>query len=1056
LIANQSPVTTQLPRVNETLPFLNTESSTPDGDDDLFERVAADFLAKFRLGATPDAEAYATQFPELAEEIRELFPTMLAIERVKLEREHSSGGQATLGAKRIERLGDFHILREIGRGGMGIVFEAEQESLERHVALKVLPPNALHDDSHVRRFHREARTAAALHHTNIVPVFGVGFDDGLHYYVMQLIDGAGLDQRFKSPERKPMPPVEAATIVRQVADAVQYAHDHHILHRDIKPANVLLDRGGNVWITDFGLAQALERDETRTDHVAGTLRYMAPERLRGVADERSDQYSLGITLYELATGSRAFEGSNSGELLRSIADVDPIAARTLVPSLPRDLETIIQKSIAKDAAHRYPSVRAFADDLTRFCEGRPIQARPVGAIERTWRWSRRNPALAAALGSVAALIVLIGVMLSVGYYRAKTQAQNLETAFISQRAALQSERAALDGERKARQSAESITQLALLGLDSVFDSFAPSTPYTVSLTTGDASAVGAEGSDAENEGEALLLPAQSRVSPEAAAALEQLLPIYEQLAEETGQDPRVQRRAASAQHRLGIISRQLGNNDAALAALLSAEKKLEQVSKSVSPADPTLRLDYARLLNDLGELERQMFRGNDSEASHARALALLASAPREQLTSDELLELARTHFQLGKRQPFFGGGPGRNNGGDNPRDRNGPGRDNRPPQNGPPGQGFGSNTSAESTGSVRPESGGEPLPEFRPPGNPNDDGNRDRDDDRDGNRGRDDDREDGRGRDSGGRDGVPPQGGGPAGRGWELDQEYRQHLETAISILIAFPDAARDTRVTLLLAQCYRERSKQWRRDETELRDRDRESATVLLSQLIDESPQVREFRFELAETQSDFDPLWWPEDRLPIAEERLTQALTLAVGLVADAADIPAYQALETQVREKLASVFLRTQRREQAREMLTAAIDRQNSLARQFPESFFNVVWAARLSLALSELLVADGNSAEAIKLLKKTSASVEPYVAPWERRDNPGQDFTALTLAGIYFQLGRLLDRSGDAAAAAEYREKAEKLGPSGWQGRRPPFDRPREAERPTTAAAPNGNE
>jgi len=532
----------------------NPPRLTADSDEDLFDVVAAEFLARRRRGEHPSLEEYAERYPEFAAEIRELFPTMLAIERMKVVKEHSSDGRASLGARQLTRLGDFRIIREVGRGGMGIVYEAEQESLDRRVALKVLPPNALLDESHVRRFHREARTAAALHHTNIVPVFGVGEAEGLHFYVMQLIDGAPLDRLFLGSDQQRLDPRRAADLIRRIALAVQYAHDHKTLHRDIKPANILLDRNDDVWITDFGLAQALERDETASDHLGGTLRYMAPERFRGQCDEPSDQYALGITLYELVAGARAFDGVSSGALLQRIVEQEPTPIRALAPETPRDLQTIIEKAIAKSPAHRYRSVGEFAADLRNFLDGRPILARPISAPERLWRWCLRNRPLAASLASVALLLVVVAGMATLGYYRARRLNRNLEQTLTQRNEALTQEQAAREREsialtnernarsqeRRAREAAEALSRLALEGLDQVFDEFAPTAPYTVALP------VAGMGDGAPDDGgEGLLLPPQTSVSPQVAGALERLLPLYQRLADETAQDPRVRLRAAS-------------------------------------------------------------------------------------------------------------------------------------------------------------------------------------------------------------------------------------------------------------------------------------------------------------------------------------------------------------------------------------------------------------------------------------------------------------------------------------------------------------------------------
>jgi len=291
---------------------------------DPLELLAAEYMERLRLGQRPSIEDYAAQHPDLAAEIRDLFPTIAVTERLKARQARSSDGRATLGPAQLERLGDFRLIREIGRGGMGVVFEAEQESLGRRVAVKVLPRQVLLDEKHLKRFEREARIAANLHHTNIVEVFGVGEQDGFHYYVMQYIRGAGLDAIISrlaklvhnpaSDQPRQSPTADSdeamadgaarglvgsefdgrlgshywqsvARIGLQAAEALNYAHSLKTLHRDIKPANLLLDTQGTVWLADFGLAKAAQSDDiSLSKDLVGTLRYMAPEQFRGNTD----------------------------------------------------------------------------------------------------------------------------------------------------------------------------------------------------------------------------------------------------------------------------------------------------------------------------------------------------------------------------------------------------------------------------------------------------------------------------------------------------------------------------------------------------------------------------------------------------------------------------------------------------------------------------------------------------------------------------------------------------------------------------------------------------
>jgi WD40 repeat protein len=342
---------------------------------------------------------------------------------------------------RLGSLGDFRIIGEIGRGGMGVVYEAMQLGLSRRVALKVLLSAAALDPRHVQRFEVEARTAAGLHHPNIVPVYATGSDQGIPYYAMQFIEGrdlarviAGLrrqrrkdgtegDRRLptvSSPLELPGPTFAraAAQLARQAADALECAHGHGVLHRDVKPSNLLIDDIGRLWITDFGLARIRGSLElTRTGDALGTPRYMSPEQAvgrRSPLDGRTDIYSLGATIYELLTLRPAFAGDDRLDVLRRIAEEEPIAPRRIDPTIPVDLETIVVKAMAKEPSDRYATAADMADDLGRFLDGRPIRGRRQTIIDRAVRWTRRHRGLVSGL--VAAGLLLV-VLLALGGWR---------------------------------------------------------------------------------------------------------------------------------------------------------------------------------------------------------------------------------------------------------------------------------------------------------------------------------------------------------------------------------------------------------------------------------------------------------------------------------------------------------------------------------------------------------------------------------------------------------------------------------------------------------------
>ncbi len=500
---------------------------------DLVVELAEEFVDRYRNRERPSLKEYTDRYPECADEIREVLPAMALIENIavadeSVASESTEAGQSSPGNLPVpEQFGDYRVIREIGHGGMGLVYEAEQLSLGRHVALKILPLQMVHDPRQLKRFEREARAAARLHHTNIVPVFGVGEHNGTAYYAMQFIVGLGLDEviaelRHITPFNAGQPSIppggevrvsrhgtSAADIARslvtgrfergathvtapeceirateaiksdeikscerpenaagvtpgtdslgspgsahsslsmsgsssavlpgtrsrcashrsrlstywhsvaqvglQVAEALAYAHDQGVLHRDIKPSNLLLDTRGTVWITDFGLAKTDDqKDLTQPGDVLGTIRYMPPEAFAGVTDARSDLYALGMTLYELLALRPAFGEKDRNRLLNHVMHEAPPALSSLNRQIPRDLVTIVQKSIEREPAHRYASAREMAADLQRFLDDEPIRARPISKAERLVRWCKRNRAIA-ALASSLLLAMFLGTVVS--------------------------------------------------------------------------------------------------------------------------------------------------------------------------------------------------------------------------------------------------------------------------------------------------------------------------------------------------------------------------------------------------------------------------------------------------------------------------------------------------------------------------------------------------------------------------------------------------------------------------------------------------------------------
>jgi serine/threonine protein kinase len=437
--------------------------------------VLEEYRALLEAGQRTDREAFLARHPELG---LGLADCLAGLELIHAVAPALSGTRAALpdsypADALHEPLGDFHILREVGRGGMGVVYEAEQRSLGRRVALKVLPFAATMDPRHLQRFKNEAQAAAQLHHTNIVPVHFIGCERGVHFYAMQFIEGYTLADLIadlrgqrqgavskpppspsphsdptvdvppsppiespalskanpetrpaagRSTERSPTDPTCFRTVAEfgiQAAEALDCAHQQGIVHRDIKPANLLVDRAGRLWVTDFGLAQVQQGEDglTLTGDLVGTLRYMSPEQAlakRAVIDHRTDIYSLGITLYELLTLQSAFDGQDRQELLRQVAFEEPRRPRQINRSIPVELETIVLKAIEKNPADRYATARELADDLQHWLDDRPIRARRPSWSARLGRWCRRHKALVSA--GVTALPVAAAVLAgSVGW-----------------------------------------------------------------------------------------------------------------------------------------------------------------------------------------------------------------------------------------------------------------------------------------------------------------------------------------------------------------------------------------------------------------------------------------------------------------------------------------------------------------------------------------------------------------------------------------------------------------------------------------------------------------
>jgi serine/threonine protein kinase/tetratricopeptide (TPR) repeat protein len=453
-------------------------------DNPQMAQALKEYLASLEGGARLDPKVFAARFPELGEELYDHLMNLELMQRAASDmRPMACSNSLQLVA---QTLGDFHILREVGRGGMGVVYEAVQLSLGRRVALKILAQSGEVDEKRLKRFKNEVLAAAQLHHPNIAPVYAVGCEGGLHYFAMQFIEGqtlaavmallrdrvainlwcrTGADAPTVTLNHDGSPPADAgdtpypgpygattpdrdlpaielsnqyclhrrayhrmvARIGIEAALALEHAHQLGVIHRDIKPGNLMLDHSGHLWVTDFGLARlASEVGPTVTGDFIGTLRYMSPEQAlarRGLLDQRTDIYSLGATLYELATLKPALTALDRAESFRQIAFEEPVLPRRLDRAIPIDLETILLKAMNKEPAGRYQTAQDLADDLNRFLEDQPVGARRPGAMQRMAKWCRRHRSVVTATVAMA----IIGLAFSAWFFwRGKKEAEDLQ------------------------------------------------------------------------------------------------------------------------------------------------------------------------------------------------------------------------------------------------------------------------------------------------------------------------------------------------------------------------------------------------------------------------------------------------------------------------------------------------------------------------------------------------------------------------------------------------------------------------------------------------------
>lgn len=574
----------------------NVSDGAPDDTSDhLLDSVVDEFTQQMRDGLHPQVADFQQQHPQLHDELEELLGSVAMIEQLKSTSVGPTSESQT--SNRIqfpmpETIGEYDVVSELGRGGMGVVYLGSHQTLGRQVAIKVLPPSLATSNDRVDRFRSEAQAAARLHHTNIVGVFGVGQNDSFHYYVMDFVAGRGLDELIRERAKSDSNPSTkstradnshyrwAAKVGANLADALAYAHRQGVLHRDLKPANFLIGDDGIARITDFGLAKHSGSDVhlTKTGDLIGTPQYLAPESLKGQYNPRSEVYCLGLTLYELITSQPAFAGGSPAEVLGNITNSRPTDLRKIDSKIPIDLSTVVEKAISREPESRYDDAAAFRDDLLAFAEGRAIAARRASTWQHAKRWARANP-LAAGLSALSLLLLtLVATATSIGYWstadalgKLQEQTQRLHEQQTATNEAL--DRAIVNEKKTAEEfaRAEANVAISMEAFDEMFRQMMIQ---------------GTGGADVwEIDGFNDLTDLEMSLTEADAEFLQKLLGFYRQFAEQNADNVDLAAELARAYRRMGNICQLIDQPQQAIDAYREAISLYEWVSL----ADPDSR-----------------------------------------------------------------------------------------------------------------------------------------------------------------------------------------------------------------------------------------------------------------------------------------------------------------------------------------------------------------------------------------------------------------------------------------------------------------------------------